>query len=183
MKVGIIADTHDNLKAVRYLVEFFNNSGVEVLLHAGDFISPFVIPELASFEGRVIGVFGNNDGDRETLAEFSEKHDLDLCAGPRRFEIGDRTFLMAHRAEDLPQDIPAEIDVVISGHTHRPVNEKRSGYLKINPGEAGGWLTCTIHSLLLDLDDLKTEIFIVHKEKYQEYFESLCHKKKLKLHY
>src|SRR4030042_509218 len=31
-------------------------------------------------------------------------------------------------------------DVVVFGHTHLPLAERRDGGLLVNPGEAGGWL-------------------------------------------
>ena len=36
MKIGIIADTHDNLPAIRLAVDFFNKSDVDAVFHCGD---------------------------------------------------------------------------------------------------------------------------------------------------
>jgi hypothetical protein len=161
MKIAIIADTHDNLRAVRYLVDFFNNNGVDFIIHAGDFVSPFVIEELGKLNGRLIGVFGNNDGDREALLKQAENFDLEIHTPPYQFEIGGRNFLLSHKPEDLPETIDGVVDVIISGHTHEAKNRKTENHLEINPGEAGGWLSSTTHSIILDTDDLSMEIYMV----------------------
>ncbi len=151
MKVGIMADSHDNLAAIKYLVNYFNQKNVDLLLHAGDFISPFTIPALAEFDGRVLGVFGNNDGDRETLQEMAEKNEVELFEAPREIEVGNKEFLIAHRPQDLPEEISEEIDLVVSGHTHEPAVEDNST-LHLNPGEAGGWLTGVTSGLIFDTE-------------------------------
>ena len=40
--VGIIADTHDNRRAIAKAVELFNQRGVGMVFHAGDFIAPLL---------------------------------------------------------------------------------------------------------------------------------------------
>lgn len=65
MLIGLMADTHDNLPMVEKAIKMFNEEKVEVILHAGDYVAPFVIPKFRGLKARLIGVFGNNDGDRE----------------------------------------------------------------------------------------------------------------------
>lgn len=150
MKLAIMSDTHDNLRAVKYFVEFFNEMEAEALLHAGDFISPFTIPALAKFRGPVVGVFGNNDGDRETLRDRAEGTSVDLYQAPHEFTFGDCQGIMAHRPVDLPDSTPTETDLVIHGHTHEPLVENQEDHIRVNPGEAGGWLTDTSRAILFD---------------------------------
>ncbi|HCL90984.1 MAG TPA: YfcE family phosphodiesterase, partial [Candidatus Atribacteria bacterium] len=45
MKIGIISDTHDNLPKIKKAVGIFNREKVELVLHAGDFVSPFTFLE------------------------------------------------------------------------------------------------------------------------------------------
>lgn len=155
MNVGILADTHDNLPAIRYLAAYFRQQDVESVIHAGDFVSPFTIPELVRFPGPVHGVFGNNDGDRETLLSKARDTTVEIERPPHRFRLGGREFLLSHRPEDVPEEIPPEVDVVIHGHTHeRTVETGPNGHLRVNPGEAGGWLTGALHAVVLDTDTL-----------------------------
>ena len=39
MLIGILADTHDNLEKVDAAVRSLNAKGVEMVLHAGDYVS------------------------------------------------------------------------------------------------------------------------------------------------
>ncbi len=161
MKVGLLADTHDNVRAIRYLVQWFDQAGAGALVHAGDFVSPFTVPELASFPGPVQGVFGNNDGDREMLLSQAEGTSVEIGDAPRRFPLGDREWLLSHRPADLPGTIPPEIDVVVHGHTHVREREPREDHLLVNPGEAGGWLTECTSAALLDTEKLQCEFHLV----------------------
>ncbi|PKL61851.1 MAG: metallophosphoesterase, partial [Methanomicrobiales archaeon HGW-Methanomicrobiales-2] len=79
MRIGILSDTHDNLQMVDAAVRQLNREQVDLTLHAGDYVSPFVIPRLANLQSPMIGVLGNNDGDHRLLsARFAEYEHLSL---------------------------------------------------------------------------------------------------------
>ena len=65
--IGIISDTHDNLPLITRAVRKFNRYQVDLVLHAGDYVSPFTIPCFKTLEARFIGVYGNNCAERELL--------------------------------------------------------------------------------------------------------------------
>jgi len=46
MIIGLMSDSHDNLPKIKQAVEFFNKKKVKLVLHAGDFVAPFVVREL-----------------------------------------------------------------------------------------------------------------------------------------
>ncbi|MCJ7470999.1 YfcE family phosphodiesterase, partial [Candidatus Bathyarchaeota archaeon] len=62
MLIGLISDTHDCLPLVDKAVKRLNDENVDIVLHAGDYVSPFVIPKFKDLRMKLIGVFGNNDG-------------------------------------------------------------------------------------------------------------------------
>ena len=73
MLIGAISDTHDNLPMVEKAIRRLNDEKVGLVLHAGDYVAPFVIPYFKALNAKLIGVFGNNDGDHELLKKrFSE---------------------------------------------------------------------------------------------------------------
>ena len=72
MKIGIMADSHDNLEKIAAAVEVFNNEKVELVLHAGDFIAPFTARPLKYLKCPLTGVFGNNDGEKFGLLKQFE---------------------------------------------------------------------------------------------------------------
>ncbi|HNR26026.1 MAG TPA: metallophosphoesterase family protein, partial [Methanobacteriaceae archaeon] len=45
MLIGIMSDSHDHIEAIRMVVNFFNQKKVDLVLHAGDLISPFTASE------------------------------------------------------------------------------------------------------------------------------------------
>lgn len=158
MKLGIISDTHDNLPLFRKAIEFFNKENVGVIFHAGDFVSPFTARVFEGFNGKFVGVFGNNDGDKLALKKFYkdigeiyEDFFIDKIDGKRIF--------MTHKEKLI--DFLAkseEFDVIIYGHTHKKEIRKIGKTLIINPGECGAWLTGKSTIVLLDLKTLEVKI-------------------------
>ena len=66
MKVGLMADTHDRLPAIKQLIDVLLEKGVSLVMHAGDYCSPFslepfneanVILHQFIWIGAVTGVF------------------------------------------------------------------------------------------------------------------------------
>ena len=157
MLIGIISDSHDHLENVRRALALFRERGVEIVLHAGDFVSPFVSEPFRELGVRVIGVFGNNDGDKLYLRErFSGVGELHF--GPHELELGGRRILLMHEPRALEALVASgRYDLVVYGHTHRA--EIREGRpLVINPGELGGWLTGQPSAALVDLGALRGEL-------------------------
>jgi uncharacterized protein len=121
--VGVISDTHGLLRpeAVAAL------RGVDLIVHAGDVGSPAVLAGLGRI-APVLAVRGNNDRDAwsGTLPEIVVT------------DVGAARVCVVHDAKELELDPDRErIDVVISGHSHRPRVEQRGRVLLLNPGSAG----------------------------------------------
>lgn len=100
MRIGILSDTHDNIQMVDAAVKRLNEEQVSLTLHAGDYVSPFVIPRLANLQSPLIGVLGNNDGDHHLLAARFAEHEH-LCLRGRFAEItaGGLTIGLLHGDE------------------------------------------------------------------------------------
>lgn len=157
MLIGILSDTHDHLPLLRKALGMMKERGVELVLHAGDFVSPFTAEPFRETGLRVIGVFGNNDGDKLYLRErFREVGEIFFP--PHEFELGGRRVVLLHEPRALQALVESgKYDLLVYGHTHRP--EVRQGQtLVVNPGEAGGWLTGQPTAALVDLASLRAEI-------------------------
>jgi putative phosphoesterase len=163
MLIGAISDTHDNLPQIEKAVKYLNTQKVGLVLHAGDYVAGFVIPKLAQLNCKLVGVFGNNDGDHELLKKrFSETNNCSIRGRFAKVEVeGFRIALLhAEETELLNAIIEGGIfDAVIHGHSHYSRIEKRGKTLAINPGELCGYLTgkCT----LAILDTAKNEANII----------------------
>lgn len=123
ISVGLISDTHGLVRPEALAAL----AGSAHIVHAGDIGGPAVLEALARI-APVTAVRGNND-----LAPWAK--------GLRDTEVlevvGTRIYVI-HDLSELDLDPAAEgIDVVVSGHSHRPAEEVRDGVLYVNPGSAG----------------------------------------------
>ncbi len=158
MKIGIMADSHENMPMIRKAVELFNANGVQYVLHAGDIISPITVKEFSRLKARFIGVFGNNDGEkfflREKFAPFGKIHE-----GSHQMELADKKILLKH-SQDLVEALAESgaFDLIIYGHTHE-LDIRKGKTLIINPGETGGWLKGKSTVVILDTETMRPEVF------------------------
>jgi uncharacterized protein len=123
LKIGIISDTHGLLRteAIAALV------GVDRIIHAGDIGKAEILEKLSEI-APVTAVRGNND--QEPWAAALPESQLILLAG--------QTIFLIHDVKDIDVNLSAAgVQIVIAGHSHRPLIETRDGILFINPGSAG----------------------------------------------
>ncbi len=160
MKIGVISDTHDRLPSFRRSIAMFKNLKVAAIFHAGDYIAPFAAQLIGpeAINTPIHCIYGNNDGERKGLKSILPG----IVDGPLTVQLGGRTIVMHHFIDWLkPADI-VNADIVITGHTHEVVNEKRNGKLFLNPGECCGWLTEKCTCAMLDLVAMEAQIIEVH---------------------
>jgi predicted phosphodiesterase len=155
LTVGVVSDTHglvrpEAIDALR---------GSDVILHAGDIGGSHVLQELGAI-APVIPVRGNVDGGWARL--LPERRILDLggvavlilhdralvgldpflaeagaaCAAGLRLASATKRSRAA-RPRSLSGVTPALRGIVVFGHSHQPLAEKRKGVLWFNPGSAG----------------------------------------------
>ncbi len=148
--VGVISDTHDNLSNTRKAVKIFVDAGVDIVLHLGDIVAPFTLMALAhGLEGiRVVGVYGNNCGEKLGLQRVAQGLGIELYEPPHELVIGGKRILMVHGygSPDMTKSIVyslargGEWDIILYGHTHARDRLFVNGRLVLNPGEAAGVL-------------------------------------------
>lgn len=141
MRVAILSDSHDNIPNLRAAVTYCNAYSVNMVIHCGDLISPFMLDELASFGGAVHLIYGNNVGDQHLISQWAGTrfptitHHGVLGA----VEAGGRRFAFHHYPE-VARGIAAQgsFDIVACGHNHIYKVEKIGDTLLVNPGELLG---------------------------------------------
>ncbi len=139
--IGIMSDSHDNLGRVREAVRLFDDAGCDLVIHAGDFVAPFTALELKNLRCPVKAVFGNCDGEKAGL-ERAFQGLGEIRKAPFEFVHAGLRFAVAHLDSAADGLLAANrYDIVVYGHTHRPVVKTEGGVLVVNPGETGGWLT------------------------------------------
>ena len=139
--IGVMADSHDNRKAIKQAVCLFNSAECELVIHAGDFVAPFAGMELANLICPVKAVFGNCDGEKQGLAKAMQ-HFGEIQEAPFLFEWKEMSYVLTHMNIPLNSYVKQHNpDVLIFGHTHKPEVRFQGNTLLINPGETGGWVT------------------------------------------
>lgn len=124
--VGLISDTHGLLRpGVREAL-----TGVELILHSGDVGGSGILDELRLI-APVKAVFGNTDP--EDHPELTEAITVAI----------DGIRVHVSHGHEVGSPTPAKLaerydaDVVVFGHTHRPLVSRVGNQLFVNPGAAG----------------------------------------------
>lgn len=140
MKIGIISDSHDNLENIVKSIKVFKDKGVDFVLHLGDYVNP---NSVKAFKGiKLVGIFGNNDGDRFRLINAFNEVGGEIKGDFYEFNEGGLRFACYHGTEPQLKDALIECgryDVVLYGHTHECVETKAGDTLILNPGTAHGF--------------------------------------------
>ena len=123
LRVGLISDTHGLLRpeALAFL------EGSDRIVHGGDICDVGVLEALAAV-APVTAVRGNNDHG----SWASRLRETEL------FQVGEVFVYAIHDLAHLDiEPRSAGVQVVVSGHSHKPSVERRDGVLYVNPGSAG----------------------------------------------
>lgn len=122
-RIGLISDTHGLLRP--QVVQFLE--GCEHIIHAGDICDAAILDRLSAL-APVTAVRGNND-----FGNWAEElHETELV---RMGEVG---IYVIHDLALLHIKPSARgIDVIVSGHSHKPHAYRRDGVLYVNPGSVG----------------------------------------------
>ena len=123
LRVGLVADTHGLLRpAARAFL-----AGCDYIVHGGDVGAAQILDDLAGM-APLIAVRGNND----TQPWAARLPATELV------RVGGVFIYVIHDLAELDIDLEAAgVQVVVSGHSHRPKVEERGGVLYVNPGSCG----------------------------------------------
>ena len=158
MKIGIVSDTHNNLKNVAKIVELFNDAGVDTVVHTGDITQAKTLELFGQLKAPLSGVFGNNDQERESLEETAEKFGFRFVDPPLFLELARKQIIVVHDPSLLPSAAMKENDVVLHGHTHLLRMESIDSALVFNPGECAGHMEGMNAVGVLDLGTMQPEL-------------------------
>ena len=123
LRVGLISDTHGLLRPEAKA--FLQDS--DYIVHAGDIGEAGILEELAAI-APVTAVRGNND--KGSWAEHLRATEL--------LRVGETSIYAIHNLAQLDiEPGKAGVQVVVSGHSHKPLVEERGGILYVNPGSSG----------------------------------------------
>ena len=162
----IVSDSHDNLALVRKFVKEASKLSPDLIIHAGDYIAPFTLKEFAKLDAPLVGVFGNNDGEKILLKKVSEENGFKLYEQPYTFEWDGNRFILLHGVDgiettkELINTLAScnEADIIVYGHTHQIDIRKVNRKLIINPGSLSGYLADKPSYVVLNLDTKEVKV-------------------------
>jgi putative phosphoesterase len=123
LRVGIVSDTHGLLRPE---AKIFAGT-CDYIIHGGDIGSQSILDQLAAL-APLIAVKGNND--RQPWAAHLPESEMMRVGGVFVYVIHDISQL------DI-EPRAAGVQVIVSGHSHKPLIEQRDGILYVNPGSCG----------------------------------------------
>jgi putative phosphoesterase len=130
MKIGVLSDTHIPVSAEELPADLLKAlQGADLILHAGDLVELSVLDDLRAI-APVEAVCGNMDrwDARQVLP------------AKRVVEAQGKRIGLIHGSGapwSLPRRMLKEfdsVDIIVFGHSHRPLNERRKDVLLFNPG-------------------------------------------------
>ena len=159
MQIGVVSDTHNNLKNIEIIINLFNDIKVPILNHTGDISNANTLELFSSLNSELIGVYGNNDRNESGLKEVAQKHNFKFQEPPSKLNLLDREIVIFHEPDNIDQFLSENklIDVVLYGHTHRYENKIRNGVLFFNPGESAGMQKGSNAIGILDLKNMEAK--------------------------
>ncbi len=168
MRIGLIADTHDRLSLIDRAVQRLNTEEVNLVLHAGDYIAPFVVSHFSPLKAKMIGVFGNNDAEQDLLRKKFEDIGIQVLGKFIEIDADNLRIALLHGHEFgfLKSLLEKSLyDIIVHGHTHQIKVKKNNNVLVINPGEVCGYLTGKSTIAILDTGTQKVEVIYLIKRK------------------
>jgi len=140
MLVGVVSDTHNNIKNIKKIICLFNEELVDLVIHTGDISKAETLRNFSELDAPLVGVFGNNDRVEEGLKEVCEEYNFKFQEPPLSLTLENKKIAVFHEP-DLIKDYIKEhkdIDLILYGHTHRYKEEKIDKTVYFNPGESAG---------------------------------------------
>lgn len=159
MKIGVVSDTHNNLKNIDKIISLFNEEKLSLVIHTGDIASAKSLERFSTLDCKLIGVYGNNDRYECGIKEIAEKNNFLFKEPPNLLALCQKNIAIFHEPDLIDNFLlqNQSTNIVIHGHTHRYRNEIKNGVLFFNPGESAGMRRGSNAIGILDVKNLETK--------------------------
>ncbi len=131
MNLLLLADTHVPLRARDLPPQVWAAvDEADLVVHAGDWVTPELLDRLEARAARLLAVWGNNDGPhlRSRLPEVARE-----TVGGVRVGVVHETGASRGREARMRTEYPG-LDLLVFGHSHIPWDTTADGLRLLNPG-------------------------------------------------
>lgn len=163
MKIAIISDIHDQIDHLLWFLDEIQKHDISYIFGLGDYCSPYIIERLITAPVPIFAVWGNNDGDKQTMYLASQKNPQCTCATREFGEITveEMHYFLSHYKELAENAAKSgDYDAVFHGHTHIIRNEKIGTVPIINPGKLAIYPNNVISFAIFDTLTQSTKMII-----------------------
>jgi hypothetical protein len=137
LRLGLMSDSHGNVKTTSRAVDILRKAGVNALIHTGDIEDEAILDALMTQPFLPVHlVFGNVDWPVEPLARYARSLGFhvhhpcgELLCARRRI-----VFHHGHEPRFRQAALGDGVEYLIEGHTHRPTDQRLQQTRLINPG-------------------------------------------------
>ena len=159
MLVGVVSDTHNNIKNINLIISIFNQREVELVIHTGDITKESTLKKFLDLNCDLVGVFGNNDRNEPGLERAAEECGFEFHQPPFKITKFNRNIAIFHEPELINEYLSKnkDIDIALHGHTHRYREEIKEKTIFFNPGESAGMIKGKNAIGIINLKDLSLE--------------------------
>jgi len=159
MLVGVVSDTHNNIRSIKSIISIFNKEKVDYVIHTGDITNAASLRKFSELNCQLVGVFGNNDRNESGLKEVCKEFNFSFQEPPFLLNLHNKRIAIFHEPDSIEEYISknSNIDLVLFGHTHRYKKETKNKVLYFNPGESAGFFEGKNSLGIVDLDNLEVK--------------------------
>jgi uncharacterized protein len=156
MRLGILADTHDEMARTEAAIAMLRAEGAKALIHCGDLASPPIVALLSSLPSWF--VFGNHDSDMvRHLEQAASEFGVSCLRWGGVVELDGKQIGVAHghMSVDVRRVLATQPDYFLSGHSHTASDSLVGQVRRINPGSLHRADEFTVALLDLSTGDLR----------------------------
>ncbi len=127
LRILVLSDIHDNLDNLLRVVKNINLQDFSYILFCGDLVSPFTASLISKHIGSnsiFLGVWGNNDGDRDTIITRISKGEIGGSLIISKLDGKDILIMHGAGSIELTEKLiksllkSLDYDIIFYGHTH-----------------------------------------------------------------
>ena len=101
MLIGVVSDTHNNLKNIDQIISLFNDKEIKLVIHTGDITNANSLDKFSKLNANLIGVYGNNDRSEAGLENVANKNNFQFQEPPKLLTLFKRNIAIFHEPDSI----------------------------------------------------------------------------------